>query len=530
MKLVSDKFWVRVYFFFVLIMCSFNYFGQSLSFAFVQGYFGVSFQDANWLLRGFHAGTIITGIAGLVFIKWLGNRWLFIGAAFFFLIATITSFKATDFTSLLTSRIAAGIANGFMIAVATQLFLATYAGKEKMIGALFTVAANIAGLSVSLIANGAFTEDFGWQFNYYLSLPVLLFVIIAAFFFVPVREKNQEIEEDWISLIPFSVLIMSILFVFMYRQQYQGISHPKILVSLIVVIISAAVLLIRGAIHKKPLFDTRLLQYPTFSLTIIISFLTGVLFVFTLTMLAKMLGGILQMPMKDIFHFINFLALVIFISLIVSFILIVKKVSAYWIMITGLCCVAFTAYSFSQLNTEFSFNNVVTPSLVGMMGAGMLALSVIIIAIKSVPQNQIGKVANFRSVAFLMGIAIAAVDLGRILDFGRVRNFNSMLRYTDPSNPQFMERFNALQSFYASKGYDSDAAYQAAVNGVTGMIKLQAFFKSMSQVFQIAVIVCFILIAVIFVLWMLQNYRMLIDFFTFKNKTNENERAVSPKT
>jgi len=530
MQLVSDKFWVRFFFFSVLLMCSFNFFGQSLSFSFVQGYFGVSFWDANWLLRGFHAGTIITSIAGLVFIKWLGNRWLFIGSALLFLIATMVSFKATDFTTLLTSRIAAGIANGFMIAVSTQLFLATYPGKERLVGALFTVAANIAGLSVGLIANGAFTEDFGWQFNYYLSLPVLLIVIIAAFFFVPTIEKNEEIEEDWISLIPFSVLIISILFVFMYRQQYQGISHSKILLSLIIVIISAVVLLIRGAIHKKPLFDTRLLQYPAFSIAIIVSFLTGALFVFTLAMLAKMLGGILQMPLKDIFHFINFLALVIFISLVISFILIVKKVSAYWIMITGLSCVAFAGYSFSQLNTEFSFNNIVTPSLVGMMGAGMLALSVIIIAIKAVPQNQIAKVANFRSVAFLMGIAITAVDLGRILDFGRVRNFNSMLRYTDPSDPQFMERFNALQSFYASKGYDPDAAYQAAVNGMTGMIKLQAFFKSMSQVFQIAVVVCLVLIAVIFVLWVLQNYRMLIDFFTFKNKTNENAKAVSPKT
>ncbi|HEU5167986.1 MAG TPA: MFS transporter, partial [Chitinophagaceae bacterium] len=106
---------------------------------------------------------------------------------------TIVSFKADDFTTLLTSRIAAGIANGFMIAVATQLYLATYAGKEKTIGALFTVAANIAGLSVSLIANAVFTEDFGWQFTYYLSLPVLLLVIIVAFFFVPVTEKNEEI-------------------------------------------------------------------------------------------------------------------------------------------------------------------------------------------------------------------------------------------------------------------------------------------------------------------------------------------------
>jgi len=530
MRLVTDKFWVRFFFFCVLLICFYNYIGHSLSFSYIQGYFGVSFQDANWLLRGFHAGTIITGIAGLVFIKWLGNRWLFIGAALALLIATVISFKAVDFTTLLTARIAAGISNGFMIAVATQLFLATYTGKEKVIGALFTVAANIAGLCVSLVGNGVFTEDFGWQFNYFLSVPVLLIVIIAAFFFVPVSEKNQEIEEDWISLIPFSILIIATLFFFMYRQQYQGISHPKILASLIIITVSAATLLIRGATHKKPLFDTRLLQYPAFPVAVITSFLTGVLCVFSVSMITKLLGGILQMPVKDVYFFTNFLALVIFTSLIACFILIVKKISVYWLMIAGLLCIAFGAYEFSQLNTEFSLNNIVTPSLVGMMGAGIVAISVIVLATKSVPPNQVGKVTNFRSVAFLMGIAITAADLGRIIDFGRVRNFNSMMRYADPSDPEFQERLNGLQAMYLSNGYDSDAAYDAAVKGVTGMIKQQAFFNSLSQVYQKAVIVSLGLAVVVFILWVFQNHRMLIDFFTFKNKTNENAKAVSPKT
>jgi MFS family permease len=98
------------------------------------------------------------------------------------LIATIISFKAVTFNVLLISRIAAGIANGFMIAVATQLFLATYEGKAKMIGALNTVAANIGGLCLGLLANSLFTEDYGWQFTYYLSIPVLVFIIIFSFF------------------------------------------------------------------------------------------------------------------------------------------------------------------------------------------------------------------------------------------------------------------------------------------------------------------------------------------------------------
>src|ERR1043166_4482814 len=88
MRIITNKFFVRFFFFTALLLGSFNFLGQSLSFSYVQGYFGVTAQDATWLLRGFQAGTIITSIAGLVFIKWLGNRKLFIGSIIFFLVAS----------------------------------------------------------------------------------------------------------------------------------------------------------------------------------------------------------------------------------------------------------------------------------------------------------------------------------------------------------------------------------------------------------------------------------------------------------
>ena len=78
------------------------------------------------------------------------------------------------------------------------------------------------------------------------------------------------------------------------------------LISAILAVVSASVLLIRGFLHKKPLFDTRLLQYPGFIIALIISYLSGAAFVFNISMLAKLLGGILQMPMNDVFHFIIF--------------------------------------------------------------------------------------------------------------------------------------------------------------------------------------------------------------------------------
>jgi len=527
MRLITDKFWVRFFFFSALLAGSYNFLGQSLSFSYVQGYFGITSQDANWLLRGFQSGTIITGIAGLVFIKWFGNRNLFIGAFVFFLVATFFSFTAKQFNILLVARVAAGIANGFIIAVSTQMFLSTYEGKTKIIGSLFTVAANIGGICLGILSNSLFTEDYGWQFNYFFSIPLMIMILIFSFLFVPSTQKNEEIEEDWVSLIPFSILIISLFFLVLFREQYQGISDLKILIAAIIAVISTVTLLIRGITHKKPLFDTKLLQYPEFVIALIIAYLTGAAFVFNVSILAKLLGGILQMPMKDVFHFINFLCLIIFSFLIITLILIARKFNPYWLMITGLLAVAYTAFTLSKLNTEFSLQNIITPSLIGMAGAAMIATTVGIIAVKSVPQHQAGKVANFRSVAFTMGIALTATDLGRLLDLERVKNFNLMIRYTDPGNPLFQERLNGLQGFYQSNGYDANQAYDAAVNGITGMVKLQSFFLGLSEILLIGCVVSLALALVVFILWSARNYRMLFHFITFKNTADE---KLQPET
>jgi MFS family permease len=519
MRMITDKYTVRLFFFVCLVVAGYNFLGQSLSFGYVQGYFGVTAQDATWLLRGFQSGTIITSIAGLVFIKWLGNRILFIGSVFLLLIATFISFRATEFNILLIARIAAGLFNGFMIAVSTQMFLSTYEGKAKMLGALYTTAANIGGLCLGILMNGLFTEDYGWQFNYFLSLPILLFIFLFSFFFVPAKKMNEEIDDDWISLIPFSIFIVSLFFIVLFRQQYQG--GLKILISSVVAVISACLLLIRGFTHKKPLFDTRLLQYPGFVVALIISYLAGAFFIFNVSLLAKLMGGILQMPMKDVLHFFNFLCLIIFASLIVTLILLARKFNPFWLMITGLLAVAFMGFSLSRLNTEFSFENIITPSLIGMAGAGMIATAVIVLAVKSVPPAFAGKVANFRSVAFTMGIALTATDLGRLLDLEKVRNFNLMISYTDPGNPLFLERLNGLKAFYQGSGLDSDQAYDAAVNGLTGMVKLQSFFLGVSETLFIGCLISLTLAAVLLILWIVRNYRWVFNFNNLKNAGGE---------
>ena len=190
-------------------------------------------------------------------------------------------------------------------------------------------------------------------------------------------------------------------------------------------------------------------------------------------------------------------------------------------MITGLLGVAYTAFILSRLNTEFSFENIIFPSFIGMAGAGMIATAVIVLAVKSVPQQSVGKVANFRSVAFTMGIALTATDLGRLLDLERVRNFNLMIGYSDPGNLLFQERLNGLKAFYQGSGLDANQSYDAAMNGLTGMFNLQSFFLGVSETLFIGCVISLILAVLVFILWTVRNHKWIFNFITFKNPGDE---------
>jgi hypothetical protein len=124
-----------------------------------------------------------------------------------------------------------------------------------------------------------------------------------------------------------------------------------------------------------------------------------------------------------------------------------------------------------------------------------------------------------------MGIALTATDLGTMLNLERVRNFNLMRAYTDPGNPLMQQRLNGLQSFYQGNGYDSNSAYDAAVNGVTGMVKLQSFFLGMSELLFVGGMTALVLAFVVFLLWIRRNYQMLFNFFTFKKQSDEKLQA-----
>ncbi|HSB93530.1 MAG TPA: hypothetical protein VLC28_10445, partial [Flavitalea sp.] len=73
-------------------------------------------------------------------------------------------------------------------------------------------------------------------------------------------------------------------------------------------------------------------------------------------------------------------------------------------------------------------------------------------------------------------------------------------------------------------------AYQAAVNGLNGMVKLQSVFLGMSEILYVGSIVSLSLAALLLVLWIKRNHIMLYNFITFNKTADENLQPGTANT
>src|SRR5215471_11417453 len=212
MKEMNQQFFTRVYLFFILALSFFNYIAPGVSFSYVQSYFGESFSDAFWLLRGFQLCNLITGLAALVVFKWIGNRAMFIGALTVLTITTFASQRVDDFSQLMFLRIVSGLANGMVSGSALIMLMSLFPAEKKSSATFLNVIAVFTGICLGIIVSALFTQDYGWKFNFLLSVPALVVGLILSFVLIKSLPKTQAVDEDWQSILWFSLFLTGVIF------------------------------------------------------------------------------------------------------------------------------------------------------------------------------------------------------------------------------------------------------------------------------------------------------------------------------
>ena len=237
----------------------------------IQKDLGSSFSDLQWVVDAYAlmlASLLLTaGSLGDI----LGRRLVFAGGLVLFTAASLTCALASSPLFLNLSRGAQGVGGAILLATSLALIAQAFQGRER--GTAFGIWGATIGFAVAVgpLVGGALTEYLGWQWIFYINLPIGIFTLIVTLLRVPEAYQRFGASIDWPGVATWTASLFLLVFA-LIRGNDEGWSSPQILGLFAgwAALLVAFVLIERA--QEYPMLELRLFRIPTFTGGAIVAF------------------------------------------------------------------------------------------------------------------------------------------------------------------------------------------------------------------------------------------------------------------
>jgi EmrB/QacA subfamily drug resistance transporter len=123
-----------------------------------------------------------------------GRRRMFIVAVFFFALASLLCGLAQTSGEVIIARAIQGLAGAFMSPAALSIVISEFReGKERNTALGIWSAVSAGGAAVGLLLGGVLTQYLDWRWNFFVNVPVGIFVVLTARGLLPhhIGEENE---------------------------------------------------------------------------------------------------------------------------------------------------------------------------------------------------------------------------------------------------------------------------------------------------------------------------------------------------
>jgi EmrB/QacA subfamily drug resistance transporter len=225
---------------------------------------GGSFTELQWVIDSYVlALASLTLLAGSLADR-LGRRLVFVAGLGIFTLASLLAGLAADILMLNLARGLQGVGGAAMFGTVLALIAQEFAPRDRGV-ALGAWGASVgAAVAVGPLVGGALTDGFGWEWIFYINVPVGLATIGATV--LRVRESRAAVRGpiDWGGFLTFS----SALFLLVYavlRGNDAGWTSAAVVLPLVAAAALLAAFVVVERRHPSPMLDVRLFRIPAFA-------------------------------------------------------------------------------------------------------------------------------------------------------------------------------------------------------------------------------------------------------------------------
>ncbi len=400
----------------------------------IQHAFHMSDANLQWIVTAYSltfGGFLLLGGRNA---DLFGRRRTFLGGVVVFTLASLGSGLSSSGNMLIVFRALQGLAGAYMSPAALSIILVTYReGHERNVALSVWGAVASGGAAIGVLAGGIITQYLTWRWNFFVNIPVGIFVVAAA---LKVLDKHESSLEHRSLDLPGAVLVTGGLMMLVYalvKAPSYGWLDYRTLVFFVISLVALVLFVVNEHRAKHPLMPLSIFKIRNVagadSLMLFMSAGLFSVFFFTTLYMQEVLG---YTPVRTGF---SFLLVPVVIAVVATNVpRLVRRVGYKPILVVTPLLVSAGLFWLSHIPVHGSYWGNVAPGLL-LMGLGMGAtfVSVTIAATSGVPHHEAGLASGLLNTAQQVGGAVGLAVLTGVATSSTTHYLSGLHLHAAPS-------------------------------------------------------------------------------------------------
>ena len=433
----------------------------------IQGALSATLEEGSWISTSYLVAEIIMIPLTAWLTQLLSVRRLAVWITSGFMVSSVLCSLAWNLESMIVFRALQGFSGGALIPLAFTLsYMKVPDRLRPKTMALFALTATFAP-SIGPTLGGWLTDNFGWEYIFYINLPPALLMIAGLMYSLDREKPNWSLlkQTDYAGIVCMGIGL-GCLQVFLEEGYRKDWLESSLIVTLgCIAFIALGLFVILQFSREHPLINLRILGDRNFGLGGLSVFFIGMAIYGTVFLLTLYLAQIQNYNPQQIGSVMLWTGLpqLLVIPLVP---VLLRKADPRWMAAAGLFLVALSSYANSQLSLDFGGEQLTHTLLIRAIGQPLVMVTSSLICMAYLMPKDVGSGSSLYNVLRNLGGAVGIALLATLIDNRTKTYFDYLREAVIPGNPQVAERITLLTeklgSETAALGKISEITHQQA--------------------------------------------------------------------
>jgi len=450
-------------------------------------------DDIGWVQTAY----LIAEITVIPLSGWLtrvfSTRWLFVGSALGFTLASMLCGLATSIDSMIAFRALQGMLGASMVPTVFTSSFHYFRGNRRVYAA--AVIGTIASMAPTLgpIIGGWITDTLDWRWLFYVNLIPGLLVTVGVALLVDIDTADLKLLKgaDYPGIVLLALFLGSLEYVLEEGARWNWLSDQTIRTFTTVAAVAGVLFVARSLLYHNPVVDLRALRNRNFLLGCTLSFVTGIGIFAPIFLTPLFLDYVRDFSASQTGMAI-FSTGAASLAGVPCYVALAKRMDLRWLMMFGLACFAVSMWSFAFITHDWGADQLLLPQVLRGFPQVFAVAPAVLLGLGALPPERLKYASGLFNMMRNLGGAVGIAICGAVLNDRTNAHFLDIASNLTPANEALRGFMSASTSQLASLLGSTQAAHAASLKLLWNLTYREASTMAYADAFRAVGLICLV--------------------------------------